>query len=48
MSDDVVLIEWLDNLDQLKKREFFLMSPLYKVKIMDSSWCRTIAIEDKD
>jgi len=48
MSDDVVLIEWLDNLDQLKKRVFFLMCLPYKVKIMDSSWCRAIAIEDKD
>lgn len=48
MSDDVVLIEWLDNLDQLKKREFFLMALPYKVKIMDSSWARVIAIEDRD
>ncbi len=46
MSDDVVLIEWLDNLDQLKKREFFLMALPFKVKIMDSSWARVIAIEE--
>ena len=48
MSDDVPIIEWLDNLDQLKKRVFFLMSLPFKVKIMDSSWARVIAIEDRD
>ena len=47
MSDDVALIEWLDNLDQLKKREFFLMALPFKVKIMDSSWARVIAIEER-
>jgi len=46
MSQDVVLIEWLDNLDQLKKREFFLMALPFKVKVMDSSWARVIAIEE--
>jgi len=47
MSADVALIEWLDNLDQLKKREFFLMALPFKVKVMDSSWARVIAIEDR-
>lgn len=46
MSQDVVLVEWLDNLDQLKKREFFLMALPFKVKVMDSSWARVIAIEE--
>lgn len=46
MSQDVVLVEWLDNLDQLKKREFFIMALPFKVKIMDSSWARVIAIEE--
>jgi kynurenine formamidase len=48
MSDDVALIEWLDNLDQIKKREFFVMALPYKVKVMDSSWARVIVIEDRD
>ena len=45
-SADVPIIEWLDNLDQLRKREFFLMALPFKVKVMDSSWARVIAIED--
>lgn len=48
MSKDVPIIEWLDNLDQLKKREFFLMALPFKVKIMDSSWARVIAIEERN
>lgn len=48
MKEDVCLIEWLDNLDQIEKREFFLMALPYKVKVMDSSWARVIVIEDKD
>ena len=48
MSKDIPIIEWLDNLDQIKKREFFLMSLPFKVRIMDSSWARVIAIEDRD
>ena len=46
MAQGVPIIEWLDNLDQLKKREFFLMSLPFKVKQMDSSWARVIAIEE--
>jgi len=48
MGADVPIIEWLDNLDQLKKREFFVMALPFKVKTMDSSWARVIAIEDRD
>ena len=48
MSADIPLIEWLDNLDQIKKKEFFLMALPFKVKVMDSSWARVIVIEDKD
>ena len=47
MSQDIVLIEWLDNLDQLKQREFYVMALPFKVKIMDSSWARAIVIEEK-
>lgn len=48
MSADIPIIEWLDNLDQIKKKEFFLMALPFKVKVMDSSWARVIVIEDKD
>ena len=48
MSVDIPIIEWLDNLDQLKKRIFYLMALPFKVKVMDSSWARVIAIEDRD
>ncbi|MEK7399363.1 MAG: cyclase family protein [Candidatus Poribacteria bacterium] len=46
MGANIPIIEWLDNLDQLKKREFYVMALPFKVKIMDSSWARVIAIED--
>ncbi len=45
MSDDVILIEGLDNLEELGKSEFFFMALPYKVKMMDSSWARAIAVE---
>jgi len=48
MGVNVPIIEWLDNLDQLKKKEFFLMALPFKVKTMDSSWARVIAIEEID
>ncbi len=48
MSKDIPIIEWLDNLDELNKREFYLMSLPFKVKVMDSSWARVIAIEARD
>jgi len=48
MSKDIPIIEWLDNLDELKKREFYLMALPFKVKVMDSSWARVIAIEERD
>lgn len=48
MSVDIPIIEWLDNLDQLKKREFYLMALPFKVKVMDSSWVRVVAIEERN
>ncbi len=47
MSRDVVLVEWLDNLAALRTKEFFFMALPYKVRVMDSSWCRAIAIEER-
>ena len=46
-GEDVCLIEWLDNLEALQRREFFLMALPYKVKQMDSSWARAVAIEER-
>jgi len=48
MGVNVPIIEWLDNLDQIKNSVFFLMALPFKVKTMDSSWARVIAIEDVD
>ena len=47
MSRDVVLVEWLDNLADLRAKEFFFMALPYKVRVMDSSWARVIAIEER-
>ena len=46
MSDDVCFIEWLDNLAALKRTEFYFMALPFKVRQMDSSWARAIAIEE--
>jgi len=46
MSRDVVFVEWLDNLHELRRKEFFFMALPYKVRVMDSSWARAIAIEE--
>ena len=48
MRQDVMLIEWLDHLEDLRKREFFVMALPFKVKGMDSGWTRVIAIEDRE
>lgn len=48
MKADIPIIEWLDNLDKIKKKEFFIMALPFKVRKMDSSWARVIAIEDID
>lgn len=46
MSKGTTLIEFLDNLHLISKREFFFIALPYKVK-MDSSWTRAIAIEER-
>lgn len=46
MSKGTALIEFLDNLHLISKREFFFIALPYKVK-MDSSWTRAIAIEER-
>jgi len=46
-SQDVCLVEFLDNLHELRQRIFFFMALPWKVKTMDSSWARAVAIEEK-
>jgi len=41
------LVEFLDNLDALQRDEFYFMALPWKVRGMDSSWCRAIAIEER-
>ena len=47
MSRGVCFIEWLDNLHELRREQFFFMALPFKVKQMDSSWARAIAIEER-
>jgi len=46
MGADATLVEWLDHLDQLRRREFFFMALPFKVRGVDSSWARAVAIEE--
>lgn len=47
MSRGVTFIEWLDNLDSISQQVFFFMALPFKVRKMDSSWCRAVAIEER-
>ena len=42
-----ILVEFLDNLDRLTRDEFYFMALPWKVRGMDSSWCRAIAVEER-
>lgn len=46
-SRDVCLVEFLDHLEELTQRVFFFMALPWRVKQMDSSWARAIAIETR-
>jgi kynurenine formamidase len=46
MREDICFVEWLDNLNQLRRKEFFFMALPWKVQVMDSSWARAVAIEE--
>lgn len=41
------LIEFLDHLDLLRRKEFYFIALPYLVRDMDSSWTRAVAIEEK-
>jgi kynurenine formamidase len=40
-------LEIIENVDQISRREFFVMALPFLVKGIDSGWCRAIVIEDK-
>ena len=44
---NTTLLELVNGLDQISKREFFVMALPMLVKGLDSSWCRAIVIEEK-
>ena len=41
------LVEFLDHLDDLRRDEFYFMALPWKVRGMDSSWCRAVAVEER-
>ena len=47
MSQDVNFVEFVDNLDKITKERFYVMALPYKVKGLDSSFCRAIVIQEK-
>ena len=47
MSKDIVFVEIVNNLEEITKARFFVMSLPYKVQGLDSSFCRAIIIEEK-
>ena len=47
MSQDGCLVEFLDNLAELRRREFFFMALPFKCATIDSAPARAIAIEEK-
>lgn len=47
MRRDVCLVEFLDNLDDIRRREFFFMALPAKIAQIDSSPARAIAIEER-
>lgn len=46
MSQDACLVEFLDNLAELRRPEFFFMALPFRCAQVDSAWARAIAIED--
>ena len=47
LGADIPIIEIMDNLHELKKREFFLIAFPFRAAAVDSSWARVIAIEEE-
>ena len=47
VRQDVMLIEGLDHLEDLRRREFFVMALPFGMKGMESGWTRVIAVEEQ-
>ncbi|MEM2875491.1 MAG: cyclase family protein, partial [Candidatus Bathyarchaeia archaeon] len=48
LKNDIPIVERLANLNQLKKRRFFFIGLPLKIRNLDSSWIRAIALEELD
>jgi len=48
LGNDAVLVEIVANLDQIASSRFFVMALPYRVKGLDSSFCRPVVIEPAD
>lgn len=44
---DTTFLEFVSNLEQITKPEFFVMALPILVKGMDSSWCRAVVVEER-
>lgn len=44
---DVLFLEIVNNLEEITKREFFVMALPVLIKGMDSGWCRAVVIEER-
>ena len=47
MSQDVNFVEFVDNLDKITQERFYVMALPYKVKGLDSSFCRAIILQKR-
>lgn len=47
MSQDANFVEFVDNLDGITQERFYVMALPYKVRGLDSSFCRAIVIQEK-
>ena len=47
MEDGVLFVEFLDNLHDLRKREFTFFALPIRIRDIDSTWVRAIALEEK-
>ena len=47
MGAGATFVEFLVNLDQIDRQEFFFMALPFKARGIDSSWCRAIAIVER-
>lgn len=48
LKNDIPIIERLANLNQLKKKRFFFIGLPLRIRNLDSSWIRAVALEELD